>query len=386
MVHSRVRVSHLAGGALVASLLVALSVLPVAASSPRDSTTTLPGATTTTLAGTTTSAPVTTTTLAPRPLAWPQSESAAVIDSSLSLAAASPHQVPVAIASLTKMMTTWVVLHRLPLAASQQGPCHVVSAHDLATYRHDAATDQSSAAVALGLRLCENVLLHGLLVHSAGNYAEILVEMTGLREAQFVADMNATARAMGLRQTHYVDVTGIGAGDRSTAQDQVRLAALLMANEPIVGTIVKLPSVRLPVAGVLASYTPFVGQGGVVGVKSGYTDLAGGCDVMAVDFTLGSLTTRVYAAVLGDHGANAIVGAAQIALGLARQLRGGIRVAHGTSGPILTWTGPSQYVVTTTTTTTTTTTPTTTTAPTTTTTLVPGTTTTGATTTTAPLG
>ena len=362
----RVRVPRLALAALGASLTLSLLVVvPVAASSSRDSTTT--SAPSTTLVGTTTgpptstTTPVTTTTQAPRSLSWPAGESAAVIDSTLSVAAASPRQSPVAIASLTKMMTIWVILHRLPLAPGQLGPCHVVSAHDLAVYRHDLATDQSNAAVALGVRLCENVLLHGVLVHSAGNYAEILVEMTGLRDAQFVAVMNATARSMGMRQTHYVDVTGIGAGDRSTAQDQVRLAATLMASEPIVAAIVKLPSVRLPVAGVVASYTPFVGQGGVVGVKSGYTDLAGGCDVLAVDFTIGSLSTRVYAAVLGDHGPNAIVGAAQAALSLARELRLGIRLSRVASGLVLTWTGPAQYVVTTTTTTTTTTTSTTTT-------------------------
>ncbi len=369
----------LAAGGLVA---MTYSVSAVAASSHSATTTTsvstLPGSTTTlptttTTPPTTTTTPPTTTTTVPRTLTWPAGESAAVLAPEVAVAAVSPYQPRVAIASLTKMMTAWVLLHRMPLTFSQRGPCHVVNAHDVALYRHDVATGQSSAAVALGERLCEGTLLRGLLIHSAGNYAEILVELAGLTDRQFIAVMNRTAVAMGLHDTHYVDITGIGAGDRSTARDQVHLAQMLMSKEPIVDRIVTMPSIRLPVAGVLNSYTPFVGQGGVVGVKSGYTDLAGGCDVMAIVFRIGTFSTTVYAAVLGDHGPNAIVGAAQVALNLAREIRLDLRVAGSSSGRHLAWAGSPGYVVTTTTTppttTTTTSTTTTTTVPTTTTTL-----------------
>ena len=362
---------------IVAGGLVAMtySVSAVAASSHSTTTTssvsTLPGSTTT-LSTTTTTLPTTTTTVA-RTRTWPVGESAAVLAPDVAVAAVSPYQPRVAIASLTKMMTAWVLLHRMPLTFSQRGPCHVVNAHDVALYRHDVATGQSSAAVALGERLCEGTLLRGLLIHSAGNYGEILVELAGFTDRQFIAVMNRTAAALGLHDTHYVDITGIGAGDRSTARDQVRLAEMLMSKEPIVDRIVTMPSIRLPVAGLLNSYTPFVGQGGVVGVKSGYTDLAGGCDVMAVVFRIGTFSTTVYAAVLGDHGPNAIVGAAQVALNLAREIRLDLRVANSSSGRHLAWAGSPGYVVTTTTTppttTTTTSTTTTTTVPTTTTTL-----------------
>ena len=292
-------------------------------------------------------------------LTWPVSESAAALAPSVALAAASPRQPRVEIASLTKMMTAWVLLHRMPLAFSQRGPCHVVTAGDVALYQHDVVTGQSSAAVALGLRLCEGTLMRGLLIHSAGNYAEMLVELAGLKDRRFVGLMNRDAAALGLHNTHYVDITGIGAGDRSTAADQVRLAERLMTNEPIVARIVTMPSIRLPVAGVVDSYTPFVDQGGIVGVKSGYTGLAGGCDVMAIVFRIGTFSTTVFAAVLGDHGPNPIVGAAQIALSLAREIRLGLRVANTSSGRHLAWSGAPSYVVTTSTTSTTTTTTTT---------------------------
>ena len=41
----------------------------------------------------------------------------------------------------------------------------------------------------------------------------------------------------------------------------------------------KQSSVTLPVAGTISTYTPFLGLDGVIGVKSGFTTQAGGCDV-----------------------------------------------------------------------------------------------------------
>ena len=368
-----------AGASLLASLL---AVAPATAESHASTSTTSTTSTTsgstsssTTVAATssTTTGPTSTTTTIAKPetLPWPAQASAAVAIPQLSVAASSPYQPRVAIASLTKMMTTWVILHRMPLTYSQSGPCVTVSAHDVAVYRHDVATGQSSVEVVGGTRLCEGTLLRGLLVHSAGNYAEILVEMTGLRTAQFVAIMNRDARVLGLRRTHYVDITGIGDRDTSTAHDQATLAIDLMNAEPIVRSIVTLPKVALPSAGVVYSYTPFVGQGGVVGVKSGYTGLAGGCDVMAVNFTIDHTVFTVYAVVLGEHGAGAILAAGHDALVLARAVRLSMKVEHTSSGRQVRWAGPSRFVVgptTSTTSTTTTSTSTTTTLATTTTT------------------
>ena len=49
--------------------------------------------------------------------------------------------------------------------------------------------------------------------------------------------------------------------------------------------MVQMPSVTLPVAGTISTYTPLLGFDGVIGVKSGFTTAAGGCDVLAVEQT-----------------------------------------------------------------------------------------------------
>jgi hypothetical protein len=113
-----------------------------------------------------------------------------------------------------------------------------------------------------------------------------------------------------------------------------------MTDEPIVDQIVALTHVALPYNGVVISYTPFIGLANVVGIKSGFTNPAGGCDVMAVKVTIGSNTFLTYAVVLGEHGGNALGIAGDDALALSRSLRPSIKQVRTPSGVQLEWTGP----------------------------------------------
>jgi D-alanyl-D-alanine carboxypeptidase len=318
-------------------------------------TTTSTTTTTTVPTSTTTSTSTSTTTTVPRRtvLAWPEQGTAAVAVPQLCVGASSPNQPVVPIASLTKMMTAWVVLHKLPLTYAQRGPCLTVTPHDVAVYHHDVRSGQSNAEIVLGERLCEGMLLRGLLVHSAGNFAQLLQSMIGWSQKNFVGVMNRDARLLGLRHTHYVDLTGISPRDRSTASDQASMAVALMSEEPIVDSIVALPSVTLPFAGVLQSYTPLVGTNGVVGVKSGFTDPAGGCDVMAIAFQVGHTTVLTYAVVLGQFGADPLGVAGNAALALSRSLRTSMGVVATPLGRAVMWVGATRYLVVPTTTTTT---------------------------------
>ena len=236
-------------------------------------------------------------------------------------------------------MSAWIVLHRYPLAYAQRGPCVTVSASDFAAYQHDVATGQSSVKIAEGLTLCEGILLRGLFVHSAGDYVELLVKLMGMNPKQFVALMNRDAAALGLHHTHYVDYTGISPGDISTARDQAMLAVDLMSHEQIVRQIVALTEVALPVAGEVYTYTPLLGNYGVIGVKSGYTGAAGGCDVMAINVVLNHSLYVTYAAVLGQHGADPLALAGQAALVLSRKLRASMAVIANRSSRVVKWIG-----------------------------------------------
>jgi D-alanyl-D-alanine carboxypeptidase (penicillin-binding protein 5/6) len=249
------------------------------------------------------------------PLAWPTIGSAALDIPSLGVLEG--HDVAVVpVASLTKMMTAYVTLQHLPLGLGATGPCHLVTEEDVATYEEMSGLDESSVPVALGEQLCELDLLNGLLVHSAGNYAVMLANLVAGSTSAFVSDMNAEALTLGLTGTSYADVTGYSPLSVSTATDQARLAALLMQS-PLVRSIVIQPSVTLPFAGTVTSFTPYVGVDNVIGVKSGRTQQAGGCDVMAMTFLEGGATHVLYAVVLGQEGGDLLGPAGDAALALA---------------------------------------------------------------------
>ncbi|MHB1905979.1 MAG: hypothetical protein ACYCRG_03650, partial [Acidimicrobiales bacterium] len=168
-------------GVLAASLYV-VGAPSVATSSTTTTTTTVPPGSTTTTTTTTIPSHVT-------HLRWPSQGSAAVAIPQLSVQAASIPQTVQPIASLTKLMTTWVALHLMPLAPGASGPCESMTRADVHLYDRDVATGQSSVAVAVGERLCEIQLLRGLFVHSAGNYAIYLVHLSGLAMGRFVGLM-----------------------------------------------------------------------------------------------------------------------------------------------------------------------------------------------------
>jgi D-alanyl-D-alanine carboxypeptidase (penicillin-binding protein 5/6) len=272
--------------------------------------------------------------------------SAALAIPQLNIAASSPRQPQQPIASLTKMMTTWIVLQEFPLDNSDKGVCETVTAGDVAMYNQDVVEEQSVAKIVKGQYICERTLLRGIFVHSAGDYAQLLANLTGLRPPEFVALMNRDAVNLGMRHTHYVDETGISPRDVSTAQDQTILSVDLMSDEPIVRDIASLTKVWLPIAGVVDTYTPDLGQGGVVGVKSGWTTPAGGCDVMALNLQLNQTIVTTYLVVLGEHSRNALALAGRAALNLFYSLRPSIARVATSTGVQVEWIGSLSDVVT----------------------------------------
>ena len=104
-----------------------------------------------------------------------------------------------------------------------------------------------------------------------------------------------------MTQTTYADASGFSDNSVSTASDVLIVAAKAMAI-PAFAAIVKMPTVTLPVAGTLTTYTPLLGYLGVIGVKSGFTTKAGGCDVMAVERVVGGHTVTILTSVTGQVG------------------------------------------------------------------------------------
>jgi D-alanyl-D-alanine carboxypeptidase (penicillin-binding protein 5/6) len=249
-------------------------------------------------------------------LPWPATGQAAVAVPSLGIDVTSGRETPVPIASLTKMMTAYVILHDHPIPVGQNGPNVTMGQADVDDFNNDTVEDEANAQVVVGEVLTERQLLEGLLVHSANNLADTLARWDAGSIAAFVTKMNSTARQLGMDHTHYADASGFDQGSQSTAGDLLKVAALDMENPTFAG-IVSMSSVTLPVAGTISTYTPLLGFQGVIGVKSGFTTAAGGCDVAAVERVLHGQPTLVLSAVTGQTGPNALLSAGFIALSLA---------------------------------------------------------------------
>ena len=192
------------------------------------------------------------------------------------------------------------MLHDHPLALDQPGPDITVTQADVDDYDNDTVDDDSNAQVTLGEQLTEEQVLGGLLVHSADNYADLLARWDAGSIPAFVDKMNADAVALGMTHSHFVDASGVDPGSESTASDLLKVAAPDMTDATF-ASMVKQSSITLPVAGTISTYTPFLGLDGVIGVKSGFTTQAGGCDVVAVMRTVHGTAG---AAAGGRHGAD----------------------------------------------------------------------------------
>jgi D-alanyl-D-alanine carboxypeptidase (penicillin-binding protein 5/6) len=229
----------------------------------------------------------------------------------------------VPIASITKVMTAYIVLRDHPLGPGATGPAIPVTADTIAAYQTGLATQQSVVKVAAGESLTEIEALEGLLIPSGNDLATLLAEWDAGTTTAFITKMNSTAASLGLTSTHFVDVSGLDPGSTSTASDLVRLGEAAMG-EPTFSQIVSMGEITLPVAGLLYNFDYDLGHDGIVGIKTGTDAASGGCFLFEAQRTIDSQKVTIVGAVLGQrtsspitavlHSAEALVTAAFAAM------------------------------------------------------------------------
>ncbi len=261
-------------------------------------------------------------------LPWPATGEAAVAIPAIGYSAESGPEQPVPVASMTKVMTAYIVLKDHPLTAGDNGPDISITPADAADYTTDVVTTQASVLIRAGEVLTERQMLQGMLVHSANDLAYALACWDAGSLPAFVAKMNATAASLGMTQTHYADASGYTAKSVSTASDLLKVTSAAMAI-PLFSQTVTMPDITLPLNGTVSSYTPLLpgttyGAPGVVGVKSGYTTAAGGGDILAYQGSFGSHRFLVLAAVTTQRGPTVLLAAGKIDLAIARAATAGV--------------------------------------------------------------
>jgi serine-type D-Ala-D-Ala carboxypeptidase (penicillin-binding protein 5/6) len=217
--------------------------------------------------------------------------------------AVSPHQRPVPIASVAKVMTAYLVLEHYPLRVGDSGRRFVVGQRDVVDTQTRRRGGQSIVDVRAGERLTERDALMAILLPSANNIAVLVARQVSGSVASFVAEMNRTARALGMSHTTYTDPSGYDDGTVSTALDQLRLARLV-AKDKTLAAMMATRSYWLPVAGEVTNTNTLLGHDGFVGMKTGSDAAAGGCLMFRAVWPTESGNRSLIGVVLGQRGDN----------------------------------------------------------------------------------
>ncbi|MES2092628.1 MAG: D-alanyl-D-alanine carboxypeptidase [Actinomycetota bacterium] len=175
---------------------------------------------------------------------------------------------PLPIASISKIVTSLVVLEAKPLLPGSPGPTITLTAADAALTARYAALNGETKPLTAGSRISQLDFLRVTLVASANNYADALAGWAFGSRAAFEIAVTAWLSSNGLDQTTIVEPTGIDPGNVSTASDLVEIGRLALA-EPVIASIVAMRSMTLSGVGSFPNTNTLLGRLGVEGIKTG---------------------------------------------------------------------------------------------------------------------
>jgi D-alanyl-D-alanine carboxypeptidase (penicillin-binding protein 5/6) len=176
-------------------------------------------------------------------------------------------------ASLTKLMTAYLVFEALQTKKISMDQIVTPSS---AVRR--VGTDESRMFIEADKPVTVHDLVYGMIIQSGNDAAIALAELVGGSEAHFVDMMNAEARQLGMKGTHYADVNGMPDSQHyTTAADLATLSAHLIRDFPEYYSIFSVKEftynkIKQPNRNRLLWIDPTVD-----GLKTGHTEAAGYC-------------------------------------------------------------------------------------------------------------
>ena len=209
-------------------------------------------------------------------------------------------QTPVAIGSVAKAMTAYIVLKDHPLKAGTEGEKITVDATAEKEGGYDKDGESTLNTVKAGDVLTEKQALSAIMIPSANNIARLLARWDAGSEAAFIKKMNDTAKSLGMTNTTYTDASGLKETTVSSAEDQVKLGNQLVKIQALMD-ITKLPSWVDPSGKKWTNYNRLVPYNNSLGIKTGTTTAAGGNLLFAATKEVGGETAVVVGAILGQH-------------------------------------------------------------------------------------
>ncbi len=173
-------------------------------------------------------------------------------------------------ASLTKMMTLYIAFH-----AIQRGEISLDS--EVTIPSRAAAQPPSKLGLRTGQKIKFRYLLRAAAVKSANDAATAIGFAISGSEEGFAKRMNATAQAMGMRNTHFVNMNGLTSdGHLSTARDMTVLGRHMIYDFPQYYNLFSRRSADAGMSQVNNTNRRFLdAYKGADGIKTGFTNAAG---------------------------------------------------------------------------------------------------------------
>lgn len=241
---------------------------------------------------------------------WPgEGQSAAEVQGVGSLGT-SGAQKPVPIASVTKVMTAYVVLKEHPLKAGAEGPRIKI---DPTAAKESESADESRASVKAGQSFTQHQLLQLLLINSSNNIARLLARWDAGSIDAFTKKMNDAAKSLGMKNTTYTDPSGLKESTKSTAADQLKLANAAMKSDAF-REVVATPNTDIPgLDGKIYNNNNLLVKPGVIGIKTGSSTPAGGALMWGAVRTIDGKKQRILGVVLEQRAPTTLDASLQLA-------------------------------------------------------------------------
>lgn len=176
-------------------------------------------------------------------------------------------------ASLTKLMTAYAAYECVEERGHSWDDEVPIAADDV----HAVADDETRMGLVPGETISLARLLEGLMVVSGNDAALAIARHLDGSQAAFLERMNRHARQLGLGSTCFASVSGITTPHHaSSARDMAVLAARLLNDHP---QILAITAQRAFAHGSFnrSNQNALLGEDGVDGLKTGYTQAAGFC-------------------------------------------------------------------------------------------------------------
>lgn len=208
-------------------------------------------------------------------------------------------QKPVPIASITKVVTALAVLKEKPLTKGEKGPNITINSDDVAIYNEYAAQGGSVTPITKGSQISEYDALQSMLIPSSNNMAATVAKWAFGSVDNYVKYANQMLAEAGFKQTRVDEASGFSVKSVSTATELIKLGEAALANE-VIAEIVKKTIVKLPIAGEVRNINWLLGtEEGVIGIKTGNTEEAGGCLLFAAKKTIFGQPITLIGVILG---------------------------------------------------------------------------------------